>query len=192
MKKAVVLILLLLFLVPATALAHTELKSSFPKQDEVIEQPLKEIMLTFNTDLEKLSTLSLFDENEKKVNVDTIEVKANVLSAALSTTLANGNYKIDWKIVGADGHVINQSFSFQMAVPILPETETLTGKSFTEEIIVKEAPAQEPSPSIPQDDQIALNISNIGSSSSSLFIWIGVCSLIVIAILANRIWRKRT
>ena len=37
--------------------------------------------------------------------------------------LENGKYKVEWKIIGADGHPINGEFSFSVN---MPDTETPT------------------------------------------------------------------
>ena len=45
--------------------------------------------------------------------------------------LKNGNYKVDWEIIGADGHPIEGTFSFSVDVP--NDKATVESKSETEE-----------------------------------------------------------
>ena len=84
--RKILFILTLLLLLPTTVFAHTGMESSSPKDKETVTAPLTEIVLTFNTNLEKLSTFTLLDVQGQK-GVDTIAVEGAVLKGALKTFL---------------------------------------------------------------------------------------------------------
>ncbi|WP_129691719.1 copper resistance protein CopC [Gottfriedia acidiceleris] len=60
MKKGLSILILLLFIFPSLATAHTTLESSNPSDGQVITEPLKQIILNFENTLEKLSSLKVF------------------------------------------------------------------------------------------------------------------------------------
>ncbi|MBY3621068.1 copper resistance protein CopC [Acinetobacter sp. CUI P1] len=183
MRKVMLLILLLLVLLPTMVSAHTELESSYPKENEIITQPITEIILTFNTDLEKLSTLTLLDQNGQKIVLNTVVVEGNILKATLKSVLTNGDYTVNWKIVGKDGHVITRNYSFSVNIPEIPQ----------------EGEKIAPSP-IP-DAQSDVGKTNVelppikAESVSSRFnlmnvVWTGAGFLILVGVL-YMVWRKR-
>src|SRR5690606_31488430 len=47
----------------------------------------------------------------------------NILTGVLSTPLGNGDYTVDWSIIGEDGHLIEDSFSFSIDIPTTESTE---------------------------------------------------------------------
>ncbi|WP_409288080.1 copper resistance protein CopC [Peribacillus sp. SCS-37] len=119
MKKLIIAGLLLILSFPAAAFAHTGLESSVPAKGETVKNKLTEIRLNFETPIEKLSTMKLF-KGETEVELGEVKADGSKLSGALKDPLQNGNYRVEWKIVGEDGHTIEGEFDFVMAVP---ETE---------------------------------------------------------------------
>jgi copper resistance protein C len=115
MKKAWSILILLLFIFPSFAKAHTTLVSSNPSEAQVITEPMKQITLEFESTLEKLSTLTLLQDS-KQIAIGDIQVENNKMIANLPEELQNGNYKIEWKIVGEDGHPISGQISFSVKV----------------------------------------------------------------------------
>ncbi|PGS48718.1 copper resistance protein CopC [Bacillus sp. AFS041924] len=113
MKKALSFLILLIFLFPSMASAHTTLETSNPADGEVINEPLKQITLNFETPLEKLSTLKVFKDG-KDLEVKDISVENNQMVANMPKNLENGNYEIEWKIVGEDGHPITGGIEFKV------------------------------------------------------------------------------
>lgn len=113
MKKALSIILLLLFIFPSLVKAHTTLVSSNPSEGQVITEPIKQITLEYESTLEKISTLTLL-QDRNKVAINDIQVENNKMIANLPEELKNGNYKIEWKIVGEDGHPLSGQISFSV------------------------------------------------------------------------------
>ncbi|MFJ7933283.1 copper resistance protein CopC [Sporosarcina sp. NPDC096371] len=131
MKKIMSATLILLFAFATTVSAHTGITSSSPADGEVVTGDVHEVVLEFNSKIESTSTVKVFNENEEEVVVNTIQVDGQVMTGAFMSPLENGTYTVDWKIIGADGHPIQGSYSFvinqqdgmnQVADEEVPET----------------------------------------------------------------------
>jgi methionine-rich copper-binding protein CopC len=112
LKKATLLFIAILLVYVIEVSAHTHLKDSSPTDGEVVEQPLKEIHLYFETKVEQNSSFEIKNSNGAAIPVNEIVVEAERLSGELAEPLANDRYHVFWKIIGADGHPIEGEFSF--------------------------------------------------------------------------------
>ena len=108
---------LLIAALPAAALAHAELASSQPAADEMLDAPPREVVVTFDSELDP-------DTSEIKVvaadgtivgegGVDLDVADRNVLRAAVSIT-ADGQYHVTWSAGSIDGHVGSGEFGFRV------------------------------------------------------------------------------
>ncbi|WP_426448336.1 copper resistance CopC family protein [Paenibacillus sp. S-38] len=122
MKKLLV-ILLLLLVFPQSVLAHTGLESSSPSTDETLQNPVTEITMKFNTELQPLSTFDVTVNGSDKVPIDKVTVSGATLKGILKEPLTKGTYTVNWKILGEDGHIVEKSYSFRVDAKI-PETTT--------------------------------------------------------------------
>ncbi|MDF9759661.1 methionine-rich copper-binding protein CopC [Peribacillus simplex] len=119
MKKKVSLLFLLLFILfSKQVLAHTSLEDSTPKDGEVITEPIRELTLIFGTKVEQNSRISVSNSNGEPVKLGNFVIEEEEMWANFLQPLKNGNYKVDWKIIGADGHPIEGTFTFSVDVPI--------------------------------------------------------------------------
>ncbi|MBD7968826.1 copper resistance protein CopC [Paenibacillus sp. Sa2BVA9] len=121
MKKGILTLVLFLMLLPGAAFAHTGLESAVPGNGDTVTSALDELVLTFETPIEPLSEIKVVNEEGKEMDLADIEVKENTLTAKLSEPLPNGAYKVDWTIVGEDGHTINNEYAFTVDAPVEPE-----------------------------------------------------------------------
>jgi len=106
--------LFLLFLV-SPASAHTVLVTSSPQKDSVIESLPSAISLTFAEDLVSIgnsNSISVVDENGEEVSQGDVSVSGSALSKNLIAGDKTGIFKVDYRAVAADGHVIQDSFTF--------------------------------------------------------------------------------
>lgn len=118
MVKKLFLITFILFMVSVNyAFGHTGLESSSPQAGEVIEAETNEIKMTFETKIEQGSTFELTNANGNAISIENINLSNNQMVGSLSNNLANGDYKVNWKIIGADGHPIEGEFSFTVNAP---------------------------------------------------------------------------
>ncbi|WP_102346163.1 copper resistance CopC family protein [Bacillus sp. Marseille-P3661] len=115
--------------------AHTGLESSSPQNGEVIKEKLNQIALTFETKIEQGSTFELINSVGNTFDVEEIVINENTMVGQLANPLENGQYHVNWDIIGADGHPIEGEFSFAVQLPITetnadeqvnPEEETQT------------------------------------------------------------------
>lgn len=107
---------LLLLLAPATVTAHTGLQSSSPAKGETIDKPLTEIRMEFNTDIEPLSTFELKNDKNETIKVSSIGIDKSIMSGKINPALPNGEYTVSWKIIGRDGHPVENKFSFNINI----------------------------------------------------------------------------
>ncbi len=104
--------LVLCFLFVSSVSAHSVLEKSNPENGEKLETSIRKLELSFNTKIEKGSTLYIVDENKEKIDPSSVNLTENRLEAVFSTSLDAGTYQVNWEIVGADGHLIKESYSF--------------------------------------------------------------------------------
>ncbi|PFM74473.1 hypothetical protein COJ46_23365 [Bacillus sp. AFS077874] len=135
MKKGLSIIILLLFLFPTMASAHTKLVSSNPSNGQIITEPTKQITLEFEEALEQLGTIKLYKTGSATA-VTNVSIKGNKLIADLPNGLENGDYKIEWKVVSEDGHPITGQIPFKVQ---LKQAETKT----TDKVVKDQTPAKE-------------------------------------------------
>lgn len=109
----------------SAASAHSDLVSSDPAADSVLEAMPESVLLTFNEDLLVLEGAE--DANQVIVtdragtNLATAEptVAANTISSPLLPSDAQGLVTVTYRVVSADGHPIEGSYSFTVGQPIL-------------------------------------------------------------------------
>lgn len=117
-KKSVFLLtaLVLGILFPMnTAFAHSTLEEATPKNGEELENTINRIELTFSTKVENGSTLYLVNDEREEIKPESIEINNDVLAASFEDSLSPGSYQVNWKIIGADGHLIENQYSFTIA-----------------------------------------------------------------------------
>ncbi|WP_214629653.1 copper resistance CopC family protein [Paenibacillus agaridevorans] len=98
--------------------AHTSLDNSYPEAGSIVEEQLEEVVLEFNTEVAPLSTVKLSQGDGSIISLDKIEIQDHRIVAILKESLSNGMYKVEWKIVGKDGHPIEGDFSFEISMPM--------------------------------------------------------------------------
>lgn len=98
-------------MVPSLVSAHTSLSSSNPSEGQVVTENLEQIILTFGTSIEELSTMDLVKDGNK-IPLEGIKVENKQLSGTIAKPLENGPYIIQWTIVGEDGHPIKGEINF--------------------------------------------------------------------------------
>jgi copper resistance protein C len=129
-NKITVISTLLFFLLGSQVFAHSHLAESTPKNGEVLIEPLKNITLSFETELELTSTFTLVDSNGSAISLPEPSLEGNKLLGTVEEELPNGDYTIHWKIIGTDGHQLEGDIPFTVQ---LPESITPTEGSETVE-----------------------------------------------------------
>ena len=108
------LIVIMLFaIIPfSKAGAHSVLENATPADGEQLNEPINRIELSFNTKVENGSTLTLVKDTGDEIKPSSIEITGNALEAIFEDSLEPGSYQVNWKIIGADGHLIENQYSF--------------------------------------------------------------------------------
>ncbi len=116
MKRVVGLTILFLSLA-FPAFGHSSLVSATPAKDAVLMEFPSEVSLTFNESL-----LEIGNENPNKVEVvnsmgDLLSGAAKVSGPVISVPVqitGNDEYRVSYRVVSADGHVIEGSYAFNV------------------------------------------------------------------------------
>ncbi len=116
MRKIFALVILFVS-ISFPAFGHSSLVSSTPAKDAVLTEFPSEVSLTFNESL-----LEIGAENPNKVEVvnsmgDVLsgasKLSGSVISVPVQIT-GNDEYQVSYRVVSADGHVIEGSYSFNV------------------------------------------------------------------------------
>jgi methionine-rich copper-binding protein CopC len=127
MKKILVLsvMTLLSFLMPA-ALAHSELVSSNPSASSNIQQLPEQIELEFNEELLNLgsgNSISIMTPSGEDIGMGEASTEGAKINRLVNTTSETGQFKVEYRVVSADGHVLNGSFTFNLSEAVVPITQ---------------------------------------------------------------------
>lgn len=91
--------------------AHTQLKSSSPAADASVAAP-QAIELTFAGDV-RLTSAQLTDSAGVSKHLDAVPTEAaSTFSLKVHEPLAPGAYKVVWRAVGGDTHIVSGEFGF--------------------------------------------------------------------------------
>ena len=95
----------------AAAGAHTPLKASAPAADASVPAP-KTLELTFGGEV-RLTSVSLTDSGGAAKHLDAVPTAiASTFEVGIHEPLVPGAYKVVWRAVGGDTHIISGEFGF--------------------------------------------------------------------------------
>lgn len=175
MKKILWMTIACVLLFSNHALAHTGLESSIPAQGSTVTEKLNEITLTFLTKIEETSSFTVTNSSDEPIEVDGITVSENVLTGNVTDSLENGTYKVNWKIIGADGHPMEGVIDFVLDAP--EEVEAV--EPITEPIDVVE-----PNETIKEELDTTVAADNEEEEGSNFTIGIIIVLVIILALAA--------
>jgi len=126
MKRAKLFLALgALFLVlPYPASAHTTLVSEVPAAESQIKELPSELLLTFAEDLIQIgdsTSLNLTDENGDEYTTGDLSINGSEVSKKIESREVFGKFRVSYRVVAADGHVIKGEYFFTV-VPSAIET----------------------------------------------------------------------
>jgi copper resistance protein C len=122
-----IVIALSILLIPNSVLAHSGLKNSVPEANSTLTDDTKEIMLTFEGNIEETSSMEIRDESGKEFEWESISIKGETITGELLSPLPKGKVFVTYNVIGVDGHPIKGDFSF--VVTNEPSTPQQGGKS---------------------------------------------------------------
>ena len=95
----------------AAAYAHTKLAATTPAADASVPAP-RAIELTFEGEV-RLTSLALTDSAGATKHLDAVPTAvASKFSLAVHEPLTPGAYKVVWRAVGGDTHIVSGEFAF--------------------------------------------------------------------------------
>jgi hypothetical protein len=142
--------------------------------------------MEFNTNIEKLSTFTLLDKQGQKVSVGSIAVEEKKLKGTFKDPLPNGEYSVNWKIVGEDGHVIERGFIFTVKLPELVKETPTSSPLPTEQVQQIPAPQEKEQTNQTPPAQTAAT-----SNNHMTLVWSGVGILLVLGVLVITLRRRK-
>ncbi|MFV8829351.1 copper resistance CopC family protein [Alkalihalobacterium sp. APHAB7] len=188
MKKFVGLLIVFCLLMPLQVLGHSYVGSSTPSEGEVVNEPLKEILLQFDAGIEEHTSIELVDEDGVNVPIRDQYVEERALVVLLDELVYSGDYTIHWTALGSDGHTTEGTISFTVDAPQpevvneeVPEANDEDVPQINEEVTEEEIIDEELVESeeiIEEDTEEATNI--------ILFILIGLVVVIGAVVLIRR------
>ena len=102
----------------ASALAHAHLVRATPAAGGTVQTPPSEVTLHFNEKLEaKFSSVVVRDSNGKQIDTGDGTVDKSdrtLMRVQLQQPVAQGVYKVEWKVMSADTHKVDGSFTFKV------------------------------------------------------------------------------
>ena len=115
MGRRWILVFCVLLVSPSIVLSHASLVKSVPARRAQIFKSPAQIQLWFNERLEaRFSSLRVIDSNGRRVDLGNVEVStddAKKISVGVNS-LAPGQYKIKFRVLSVDGHVVEDEVPF--------------------------------------------------------------------------------
>ena len=121
--RALGLLAITMICVPASA--HTVLVSANPAENSIIQSLPSTISITFAEELIDIgdsNSISVTDESGTELTSLTPLVEGAVLTAELKQTELTGKFKVSYRAVAADGHVITGNYVFAVSPEVMAET----------------------------------------------------------------------
>lgn len=110
----------LVLLVPALALAHLALSSSTPREGSHLSTAPRELRLTFTEAIEaSVARVRLVGPGGAEVALSALRHppdSAQVVVAGVPGPLEAGTHRIEWQVIGRDGHPVRGTITFVIAL----------------------------------------------------------------------------
>ena len=203
MFKKLFITILLVFSLNGHAFAHTGLESSSPQNGETISEEIQQIILTFETKIEQTSTIRLKSADDTEIPVKDITITDKQMVGNLEAPLDHGDYQVLWNIIGADGHPIEGTFTFNVNRPNTEEDSNLedantpsqseNNSDVTDNPSTNQTVADEETPKIISDtsDETQTDASSSQQSQLPSYLIPVIIGILVIVIAASFILMKR-
>jgi copper transport protein len=137
MRRAVLVLMLVVLAAPGQAFAHATLEHTFPAFRERLASSPRNVTLTFDQYIKALpGSVQLFSSS-RPLHVRRIWVDRLALKAALPPNLPRGAYTVRWHALSGDGHVVSGVFTFGVRAQAPPATEAYgaSGPTRTEDLV---------------------------------------------------------
>jgi methionine-rich copper-binding protein CopC len=108
------------------AFAHTKLKAAVPADGSTIEAAPAVFTLTFSEPA-RLTALSVQKDGGAEQKIASLPSTASVEAKVPAPKLENGRYTLNYRMVSADGHVMNGKITFTVGGKAAPGAAAATG-----------------------------------------------------------------
>ena len=103
-----------------SAVAHAELVKSFPVANSTLTKAPQYVQLEFaeaitNLKSKNANSIVILDSKAAKIAASKIVIKKDIARVEFVGTLKPGKYTVKYRIVSADGHVLNAQFKFTLS-----------------------------------------------------------------------------
>ena len=103
-----------------SAIAHAEVVKSFPVANSTLTKAPKYVQLEFGESITNLTSknansIVILDSKASKIATSKIVIKKAIARVEFVGTLKPGKYTVKYRIVSADGHVLNAQFKFTLS-----------------------------------------------------------------------------
>ena len=103
-----------------SAIAHAEVVKSFPMANSTLTKAPKYVQLEFGESISNLksknaNSIVILDSKATKIATSKIVIKKAIARVEFVGTLKPGKYTVKYRIVSADGHVLNAQFKFTLS-----------------------------------------------------------------------------
>ena len=104
------------------AVAHARLVKSIPPANALLSKAPRRIALWFNEPPEiAFSTIEVRDEQGHRLTTGPVHARdSKALEMSLLITLPAGRYRVKYRVLSVDGHVLDASFKFELCQPEAP------------------------------------------------------------------------
>ena len=103
-----------------SAIAHAEVVKSFPMANSTLTKAPKYVQLEFGESITNLksknaNSIVILDSKATKIATSKIVIKKAIARVEFVGTLKPGKYTVKYRIVSADGHVLNAQLKFTLS-----------------------------------------------------------------------------
>jgi len=111
--------LALMGLLAPPAQAHTDLVSSNPADGATLGAAPSQVVLTFNEDVQSTGTdIVVSDADDIRIDqASGLQVEGATVSVPVDATAQSGDYTVAYRVVSADGHVVEGTLRYSVALP---------------------------------------------------------------------------
>jgi methionine-rich copper-binding protein CopC len=118
--KVLLLAVGLVFSGTQSAFAHADLVKSFPIANSTLSKAPKHVQLEFGETITSLksknaNSIVILDSKATKIATSKIVIKKASARVDFIGTLKPGKYTVKYRIVSADGHVLNAQYKFSIS-----------------------------------------------------------------------------
>lgn len=191
-SAAIVALLVMCF--STSAFAHSHLHGSNPADGDVVTEPLNEIVLEFDGQIEEGSMIELTTAEGEAVELEDVVIGDGTLTGTVAEPLANNEYQVYWSIISADGHPLEGEFAFTVDAEVPETTEEESEEPAETETAEDEAAEEQAETEVAEDEQSTESAEQVNEeeeSSSMTVIIIVVVAIIVIVGLFLLMKRKK-